>query len=112
MTSIQRFEMKCYQAWISDNIPHGEKTGNCTIWARVMSQAFPELILVGGYVRRKKDASPFGTGMNWSAFNNSYHEYLITEQGEIVDPTAKQFDFFIGPDKWYYDRTEEHLIYN
>lgn len=78
--------------------------GNCTLWSRVMSQAFPELILVGGYV--KGDGSAF-----FSAFNFNYHEYLITPDGDIVDPTGSQFDYLLGHGRWHYERREEHLLY-
>jgi len=102
--TLKKFIMGCYQAWIEENIPYYETAGNCTLWARVMATAFPELMLVGGYVRAKK--VPF-----FSVFAFNYHEYLITEDGDIVDPTAVQFDKLIGEGNWYYDRWEEHLIY-
>lgn len=102
---LNKFILKCYQDWIDTSIPKDEIASNCTLWARVMRQAFPELILVGGYVCACDPGSLF-----ISVFAYNYHEYLITENGEIVDPTATQFDTFIGHGEWYYDRYEEHLI--
>ena len=100
---MREFKLGCYQAWIDTHVPFEETLAECTLWSRVMREAFPELIHVGGYVRAKK--TPF-----FSVFNLNYHEYLITEDGDIVDPTAIQFDKLIGEGNWYYERWEEHLI--
>ena len=110
---MKAFIIKCYQSWIEENIPKDELVGNCTMWARVMNQAFPELILVGGYVVRNKVSGDddFFAPPYPSFLSCSYHEYLITEDGDIVDPTAIQFDALIGKDNWRYNRCDEHLLY-
>lgn len=107
---MRTFVLKCYAAWIDENIPIDEIMGNCTMWARVVHQAFPELILVGCYVHAD-DPDPDDFFPACPIFRTSYHEYLITEDGDIVDPTAKQFDLMMGKGKWFYNRCEEHLIY-
>ncbi len=101
---MEWFIHQCYEQWIEENIPKDELVGNCTMWVRVMQQAFPELTMVGGYI--KGDGSAF-----FSFFNFNYHEYLVTEDGAIVDPTKVQFDALLGKGKWCYERWEEHLLY-
>jgi hypothetical protein len=105
---------RIYEGWIEEHIPKDEVVGNCTIWARVMREAFPELIHVGGYVRLKVKESDLW-GDFWSsqdvvaasifANHSHYHEYLRTQSGEIVDPTGKQFG-----SNYEYIECEEHLI--
>lgn len=97
------FKFRCYQQWIEENIPVDEMMSNCTIWSRVMAVAFPELMHVTGYVRATKETM-------WAAFRFNYHEYLIDENGDIVDPTAKQFDMLLGKNNWEYLRCEEASI--
>lgn len=96
---------RIYQGWIEEHIPKDEIVGNCTIWARVMREAFPELTHVGGYVRRQKSDDPF-----WACVLNEgrrvhYHEYLRAPDGTVVDPTWRQFG-----DGFEYLECEEHLI--
>lgn len=45
---IDRIIMKAYQDWIDTHVPEDETITTCTIWTRVMREAFPELIHVGG----------------------------------------------------------------
>lgn len=109
---LNDFILKCYQAWIDENIPKDEIFGNCSIWSRVMHQAFPELIIVGGYaIRNERKKDDFFYDASPSFLNKNYHEYLITENGDIVDPTAVQFDKLLGCGNWHYERCEEHLLY-
>lgn len=112
---MRKFILKCYAAWIDENVPKDEIVGNCTLWSRVMKQAFPELILVGGYTTKVDpppgEEEPYDFSLSLNFFRCNYHEYLITEDGDIVDPTAAQFDAMIGRGNWRYDRCEEHLLY-
>ena len=102
MTVLNKFIMGCYKGWIEQNVPLYETAGNCTIWVRAMAAAFPELMPVGGYVQGINS-------MGWFTWPQ-YHEYLITEEGEIVDPTRVQYDkLFDGG--WEYLRCNEHLLY-
>ena len=110
---MREFILKCYAAWIDEHVPKDEIDGNCFLWSRVMAQAFPELILVGSYVKAKKldehDKHDFFPAMPFKTL--SYHEYLLTDGDDIIDPTAIQFDRMMGKDKWFYVRCEEHLLY-
>ncbi len=92
---------RAYDNWIAENVAEGEDVGNCTLWARVMKQAFPELMLVSGFA---EGAMFFGSKLP------HYHEYLITQDGDIIDPTASQFDLLFGKGEWEYIRWEECLI--
>lgn len=92
MNGLKRIELRAYENWIELNVIDEELFMNCSLWVRVMRQAFPELTIVFGSVRHRYARS-------------AYHEYLITEDGEIVDPTRKQFDSMFG-DNWSYNRLE------
>ena len=66
-----------YAAWIQANCP-GTQAGLCQSRSREMQKAFPELILCRGYYSSPVDGTPS-------------HWWLKTKEGEIVDPTARQF---------------------
>lgn len=69
-----------YKKWIDDHIPDKMSAyGNCHIFCNKMRREFPELILVRGWY---KDP----------AYNKKQtHFWLETKDGEVVDPTIKQF---------------------
>jgi hypothetical protein len=68
-----------YDAWIADYIASGGRvTAECMAVCKKMKERFPELILHGGYVH-----TPLGPDL---------HYWLMTEGGELVDPTASQFE--------------------
>ncbi|MCK5021596.1 MAG: hypothetical protein KAS32_31600, partial [Candidatus Peribacteraceae bacterium] len=96
MFTIDHIIEKSYQEWIVQNVAEGEDFGNCTLWCRVMQQAFPELERIEGDV--------YGKMFLERSTRPHYHEYLITPEGKIIDPTAGQFDLIFGKGKWYYDR--------
>lgn len=66
-----------YAAWIEVNCP-GTQTGRCHSRSKEMQKAFPELILCRGYYSSAVD----GMQSHW---------WLKTAEGEIVDPTVRQF---------------------
>jgi len=88
MDWIKQIELKAYSNWIDQNIAPEEAIGNCALWVRVMRQAFPELKIVVGAVKHE-----------WC--NSAYHEWLSTNNGEIIDPTRSQFDMLFGRN-WMY----------
>lgn len=70
--------MDKYQKWIenflvSDNEIHGM----CRSVCELMQKDFPELVLHGGYV-----LTDLGTDL---------HYWLVSPDGEVVDPTEEQF---------------------
>jgi len=67
-----------YQRWIEEHIP-ADCEGACKIFAEEMHEAFPELRVVCGRYFRPED-SP------------ADHWWCVTKDGEIVDPTARQFE--------------------
>lgn len=78
-----------YQQWI-DALP-ARVTGECAERTLEMQARFPELIRVRGWY--------------WDPIRlQSSHWWLKTAEGEIVDPTAKQFT----PGGWYeeYDESQ------
>lgn len=102
MFTTRNIVKKAYTDWIRDNIPKDEQMGECTTWTRAMKMVFPELIHVGGYA--------YGA-MFFGSARAHYHEYLVDPvDGDIIDPTAKQFDMMCGKGDWHYERYEEHLI--
>lgn len=70
-------ESLTYQQWIKDNVS-GDGYGQCNIITLQMAKAFPELIRVRGHYYC----------MIWG---ERTHWWLITWDGEIIDPTAAQF---------------------
>jgi len=112
MFTLDDFKLRIYDSWIDEHIPKDEIMGNCTIWARVMRETFPELIHVGGYMMKKKREpvqDPFWDDLSADFWNFGsrphYHEYLRTPEGEVVDPTRIQF-----PTNFEYMECEEHLV--
>lgn len=66
-----------YDQWIKEHVY--ECKGNCKLYAQEMAEAFPELIVVSGTYFRPED-SP------------ADHWWCVTKEGEIIDPTAHQFE--------------------
>jgi hypothetical protein len=63
-----------YQEWIESNYPTQESASNrCNEAVRKMREKFPELDVRVGMA------------------GGRYHCWLVTDGGEIVDPTKKQF---------------------
>lgn len=70
--------MDKYEKWISDFIEAGNEIhGMCCSTCELMQKDFPELTLRGGYVE--------------TALGNDLHFWLISPEGDIVDPTEEQF---------------------
>jgi hypothetical protein len=65
-----------YAAWI-DALDDRSIVGRCQPICEAMAAAFPELRLVGGYVK-----TPLGCDL---------HYWLVSPSGTIVDPTGRQF---------------------
>lgn len=66
-----------YAAWIKANV-EGDGFGLCKMYARRMTEAFPELRLVRGHY-------------TCTAWGERGHWWTVTAAGEVVDPTAGQF---------------------
>lgn len=63
-----------YKDWIEEHYPDYKSSKNqCNIAIVAMRRKFPELNIQVGYA------------------NNILHCWLITDDGEIIDPTVKQF---------------------
>lgn len=63
-----------YQKWIDDNVPtFAHAYGSCSEMTALMRHAFPELTRVRGH------------------YQTYPHWWLTAPNGEIVDPTARQF---------------------
>jgi hypothetical protein len=78
-----------YQRWTSEHFKEINTTngyGRCKEVSEEMAKAFPELIVVRGYVQ--------------TLFGKRGHWWLKTEEGEIVDPTAKQFPGIFSYEEW------------
>lgn len=69
-------ELSAYAAWIVTNVP--EPRGKCAAATLAMSAAFPELKRVRGHYE-------------CYAWGRRDHWWLVTTDGQIVDPTAAQF---------------------
>ena len=68
-----------YSKWIKENIPTAEEAcDQCTFYSKAMVMKFPELTLVAGYYQDNYDG-------------NTRHWWCTDANGEIIDPTAKQF---------------------
>lgn len=64
-----------YQEWIDQNYPDSESARDrCNKAVREMAERFPELTIQAGWA------------------NGAFHCWLKDAAGDIVDPTAKQFD--------------------
>jgi hypothetical protein len=66
-----------YERWIREHVYECE--GNCKYYSYEMATAFPELKVTSGRYFRTED-SP------------AEHWWCVTENGEIIDPTASQFE--------------------
>jgi len=72
-----------YDAWIANYVASGRPIiGECLPVCKEMLERFPELVLHGGYVH-----TPLGPDL---------HYWLTAPGGELVDPTASQFDHWEG----------------
>lgn len=65
-----------YQEWILKNVKH-DGYGQCQIATKTMAKAFPELTRVRGHYF----CPVWGERPHW---------WLVTQDGEIVDPTKNQ----------------------
>lgn len=71
--------MAKYQNWIMENVPDYQAAyGKCKAVTSAMNKQFPELTRVSGFY-------------HCSIWGRRQHFWLRTDQGEIIDPTAKQF---------------------
>lgn len=61
----------------------------CDLAAPLMAKAFPELKVIAGSYRSK-------TTHNWWMF----HVWCIESNGNIIDPTGRQFDDWTGDDSY------------
>lgn len=76
-----------YQKYIEDHHSTYESCyRQCAPASKEMQRRFPELQIVRGHVE---------TLGGWIS-----HWWLKTEEGEIVDPTAKQFRGILGYEEW------------
>jgi len=68
-----------YRRWIDENYPTAESANNkCNEAVRFMIARFPELQVQVGLA------------------NGVFHCWTVDEDRRIVDPTAKQFECFVG----------------
>jgi hypothetical protein len=72
-----------YTAWMTQHVL-GDVTGQCQQWVTRMQDAFPELRIVRGHVR------PYGVKIVGKPHGYP-HWWLITPDGQIIDPTREQF---------------------
>jgi len=73
-----------YQTWINANYPSFESAQlQCVEATKRMIEVFPELKLVKGSVEIEE---PFN-----SPPTNAPHCWCLTENGDIIDPTANQY---------------------
>lgn len=70
--------MNGYAEWITVNVGQANVFGLCAGYTLRMLDAFPELTRVRGHYYD-------------SAWGERAHWWLVTPDGEIVDPTASQF---------------------
>jgi len=80
--------MSKYTEYMLETFPQGlyEQWNKCKEFCAKMHRDFPELILKTGYVYSYKNIDNYGD------LHKQYpHVWLETKEGEIVDPTVKQF---------------------
>lgn len=70
------------ECWLSENKPHGR----CKEASEQMNKQFPELIIVPGFV--------------YTDWGRREHFWLKDQSGEIVDPTASQFNIIFEYEEW------------
>jgi len=68
-----------YQEWIDDRLATEDPQTKCAEWTNEMARVFPELTRVRGQV-----------ALSNLLLRN--HWWLVTPDGQTVDPTASQFD--------------------
>lgn len=73
-----------YIQWIIDNVPQkpSDVYGKCKLWCDKMIEVFPELILTRGHFH----CTEWGKREHW---------WLVTTNGNIIDPTIQQFPSYI-----------------
>ena len=79
-----------YQTWMKQHFPQDMLSQwlNCVEWTKKMSDVFPELQIVKGCISSKTNMDNYS-----QKYLKQYpHAWLVTPEGEIVDPTVKQFD--------------------
>ena len=81
-----------YLDWIEKCLPTAEDAyGDCIYFSQLMASVFPELRLAYGTFE------DLIWGVRW-------HQWCVAPNGEIVDPTVKQFPFPCGP---YVEKRED-----
>jgi hypothetical protein len=76
--------MDAYLAWINEHYPTKQSAHlKCREACEAMAAAFPELKKVRGHF-----SSMFGDRPHW---------WMVTESGEVIDPTMHQFDEVNAP---------------
>ena len=70
-----------YQSWIASNVQEENPRGLCRAKCEQMVEEFPELKMVRGHV----------TVPAVEQWADDPHWWLLTPDGEVVDPTARQF---------------------
>jgi len=78
LQSLRKINMDKYKRWIASYT--GEVYCKCVEVSNMMKEAFPELIIVQGYVRIWEDP-----------LNERPHQWLKTSDDYIIDPTARQW---------------------
>lgn len=75
-----------YKEWIETWCSKNRAYGNCEPAVLALLQAFPELKHVRGHV--------------WTTWGKRAHNWAITSDGNIVDPTASQFEAIFEYEPW------------
>lgn len=77
-----------YQRWIDANVP-ARPGGTCRIVSAAMAREFEELSAVEGVVRYLQQCPD---RERYAVQRTTSHSWCVTESGQIVDPTAEQFE--------------------
>lgn len=84
-----------YRQWVDYHYPTLEEAKNqCAQATALMVKEFPELKRVGGYFYHPHTTLPI------------QHWWCVTEYGDIVDPTYRQFGVRGAIDKVHYDQMD------
>lgn len=75
-----------HQQWIDTWLATNNPYGRCAEATKQMHETFPDLVRVRGHAE-----TDWGRRAHW---------WLVTADGEVVDPTATQFGFVLAYDPW------------
>lgn len=75
-----------YQSWIDNYRANNITLGRCLVATAAMQKVFPELNIIKGHV--------------YCIWGKRGHAWCQTPNGNIVDPTADQFDFIFKYESW------------